>query len=238
MGRRSKGWTMDAVLNLWPRVRAGVIACLTLVSVAPGWAQEPAIRDLRLDTNAVFDHLREARDAARTAAILDLCCLHDRVVFHPRFPKYGMLVSLRARIVSELREVTRELERDGTGSPRHSNASGSGPDAIGGEGRGPSPGEAGLLAEWYARREMRIVGQSVGGPAAWGYQLSGFFAPGDDHGVDLVNLIVQTVNPDRWQTAGGDATINYWQPARVLVVSADMDTHDRLESLLIGLRGR
>ncbi len=223
-------------------VRIGCLAalaatiCLTHEPGSAAVGQEPAIRDLRLDTDAVFDHLRVATDGARTAAILDLCCLHDRVVFHPQFPKYSKLVSLRARIVSELREVNRELERGLEKSGLHLPAASL--PGLSGDGQRISPGAAGLVAEWYARRELRGAGQSLGGPAAWGYQLSGFFAPGDDYGFELVNLIVQTINPERWRTSGGDATINYWQPARVLVVSADMDTHDRLEALLTGLRGR
>jgi hypothetical protein len=212
------------------------MVCLTQDLERAAVGQEPAIRDLRLDTDAVFDHLRTATGGARTAAILDLCCLHDRVVFHPQFPKYSKLVSLRARIVSELRDVIRDLERVQEKSGEALPAAGLA--GLNSDGQRISPDAAGMVAAWYARRELRGAGQSLGGPAAWGYQLSGFFAPGDDYGFELVNLIVQTINPDRWQTASGDATINYWQPARVLVVSADMDTHDRLEALLIGLRGR
>jgi hypothetical protein len=226
-------------LSRWPRGGAGVVFALLVFWGAPATSQEPSIRNLRLDTEAVFDHLRAASGAARKAAILDLCCLHDRIVFHPQFPRYSKLVSLRAQTVSELREVVRELERDHSAAAGIL-ASGTASDTdrgAAGEAR-LSPGEAQVIADWHARRGLRTSAQSTGGPAGWGYQVNGFFAPGDEQAAELINLIIQTINPDRWRTANGDATIAWWQPARVLVVSADMDTHDRLEALLIGLRGR
>lgn len=181
------------------------------------------IRDLRLETGLLIGRSRNPDPCLRTSAVLDLCCLHDRIVFCPSFAESRVLAGLRARIVARLNDEVRRLRHEST-------------VATSGRQAGAA-GESGL-DQYTAARQSRLAAGMVGGPAALGGQWTGWFAPGDSYRDDLIQLIVFTVNPDRWRGQGGDASISWWEPGLVLVVTADQETQDRIEALLIGLRGR
>lgn len=212
-------------------IRFFFAGCLALgwlaVTNSPSFAQTASsdreIRTLRLDTNAAITKSKSAVDCELTAAIVDLCSLHAELVIHGRFATSGVLAGARARIASRLNDLERDLEK----------------------GLEKSAESDSMDSEKYAQLRMkerlmtqhiRITGAQLGGPAYEGLALTGNFAPGDDWGNELINLIRQTIDPGNWQGNGGEAVIAYWQPSRVLVVSASMLTHDKIESLLIGLR--
>jgi hypothetical protein len=57
-----------------------------------------------------------------------------------------------------------------------------------------------------------------------------------DLGNDLVELIQHTIAPDTWEANGGNGTIMYFSPMRVLVVRQTGEVHDGLIGLVNGLR--
>jgi hypothetical protein len=60
--------------------------------------------------------------------------------------------------------------------------------------------------------------------------------PDVDFGNDLVELIQHTIAPDTWEANGGNGTIMYFSPMRVLVVRQTGEVHDGLIGLVNGLR--
>jgi len=203
---------------------AGCFALLSsAVAFGPVRAQpvDRDIRELRLDTNAAITRSKSAVDGELTAAIVDLCSLHLELVRHERFASSLVLAGARARIASRLEDMKRDLEKSGS------------PESMDLDKYGQS-----RLRERLMAGHIRFSGAWMVGPAIEGLALAGNFAPNDAWAADLINLIQQTINPDTWQSNGGDSVIAFWAPTQSLVVSANMLTHDRIEALLIGLRGR
>jgi hypothetical protein len=52
----------------------------------------------------------------------------------------------------------------------------------------------------------------------------------------LIDLIETTIAPTTWQRAGGQGTIRYYRPLRVLVIRQTGEIHDQLGGLLQGVR--
>jgi hypothetical protein len=59
--------------------------------------------------------------------------------------------------------------------------------------------------------------------------------PGD-LGLELVELIQRTVAPPTWDVNGGQGTIRYWAPLRVLVVRQTGEVHGQIGGVVRGLR--
>jgi hypothetical protein len=57
-----------------------------------------------------------------------------------------------------------------------------------------------------------------------------------DYGPQLVELIQRTIRPDVWDVNGGEGSIVYFRPLRVLVVTAPGEVHGQLGGLLNGFR--
>lgn len=53
-----------------------------------------------------------------------------------------------------------------------------------------------------------------------------------DHGQELVELIQATIAPTTWDINGGNGTIFYFHPRRVLVVRQTGEVHDQLHNLI------
>lgn len=221
------GWRSQAGGAGAPAVAGGILVfTCCLVICIPAHADQPrSIRDLRLDTAAAIEKSRHADRHRTTAVIVDLCSLHDELVVHPDFAASTVLTGCRARIAGRLADMKRELQKQ-TGRLDGTKLAG---DSGGGES---------ALAGYLVGRHLRIGGWLAGGPGGQTWWMAGSFAPGDEHAVELINLIQTTIHPDRWRVNGGEASIGYWSPGLALVVTADQLTQERIESLLIGLRGR
>ena len=76
-----------------------------------------------------------------------------------------------------------------------------------------------------------------GGPDRIFYLIGGHLAPPWDHGQDLVDLITTVIHPNSWRNNGGNASIHYYQPSRVLVIHASLQGHNETSNLLEKLRG-
>jgi|GEM_PF-2037534 len=76
-----------------------------------------------------------------------------------------------------------------------------------------------------------------GGPERIFSLIGGRLAPPWDHGQDLVDLITTVIHPNSWRNNGGNASIHYYQPSRVLVLHASLQGHHATSNLLEKLRG-
>ncbi len=76
-----------------------------------------------------------------------------------------------------------------------------------------------------------------GGPERIFTLIGGQLAPPWDHGQDLVDLITTVIHPNSWRRNGGNASIHYYQPSRVLVLHASLQGHQETSNLLEKLRG-
>ncbi|MFK7767150.1 MAG: hypothetical protein AB8B55_08000 [Mariniblastus sp.] len=81
-----------------------------------------------------------------------------------------------------------------------------------------------------------LMGQFGGGPNQFFGYAGGRFAPPWDHGEELRGLIESTINPDHWRRNGGNGSIEYFRPLRVLVIGASMRVQDDTLDLLRTLR--
>lgn len=61
-------------------------------------------------------------------------------------------------------------------------------------------------------------------------------AASQDYGPLLVELIQQTISPQRWDVNGGISSIQYWRPGNALVIRAPQPVHEEIAPLLMQLR--
>ena len=145
--------------------------------------------------------------------------------------------------------VDQELESLDLNAPRESNSQ---PvlvnDQATGENNPPSAGLASLANsadEAELKKAMWISAVSSydslncvsGGPERIFSLIGGRLAPPWDHGQDLVDLITTVIHPNSWRNNGGNASIHYYQPSRVLVLHASLQGHHATSNLLEKLRG-
>ncbi len=76
-----------------------------------------------------------------------------------------------------------------------------------------------------------------GGPDRIFSLIGGQLAPPWDHGQELVDLITTVIHPNAWRKNGGNASIHYYQPSRVLVLHASLQGQHATSNLLEKLRG-
>jgi hypothetical protein len=86
-----------------------------------------------------------------------------------------------------------------------------------------------------ASESYYLLGTTGGGPNQM-FNFVGRMGPPWDHGEELVDLIVNTINPAFWQRNGGPGSIHYYRPSRVLVVRAPQQSNDETADLLNRLR--
>lgn len=85
-------------------------------------------------------------------------------------------------------------------------------------------------------RARQAAGQAgVGPPRQRGSRVLGNAAL-PDNGPALVALIQRTISPGAWDVNGGEGTIQYYRPLRVLVIRAPGGVHDNVGGVLGGLR--
>lgn len=80
------------------------------------------------------------------------------------------------------------------------------------------------------------TGAAGDAPAGGGTGGLGGGAQAADNGQALVELIQSTVAPSTWDVNGGQGTIRYWAPMRVLVVRQTSEVHGEVGALVGGLR--
>jgi hypothetical protein len=88
-------------------------------------------------------------------------------------------------------------------------------------------------------QQFSMASQLTGGPAAVVARCGEAFGgrPGTaDYGEELVELIERTIAPETWESAGGNGSIYYFYPLKVLVIRQTGEVHGHTSGLLDGLR--
>ena len=207
------------------------------------------VGDYRKDLKAFMKRSKVKDDSVqRVGAIVDLCMLHHELVNDPRYKTHSQLQSFRAVAADRLKKCRKEIEieikrfdRRNSGGKSTStrsrrledqndhrdNVEGSRTDKL---------LDQHEIDQWLIE-DMQSITQISGGPVRlWNYT-GGNHGPGIcDYGPDLVRLIESTINPDFWRTNGGTGIIEYYQPLRILVVSASSQVHDQMTDMLRTLR--
>ena len=205
------------------------------------------IGDYRRDLKAFLKRSKIKGDIdQQIGAIVDLCLLHRELVDDSRFEDNHQLQSFRAVAAQRLKTYRKQLELELKRYNRSIAKSKANKKPESDSEVNFSPGEADELAAQADRdylhqaivQDMQMITEISGGPVRlWSYT-GGSHGPGIcDYGPDLVRLIETTINSDFWRRNGGTGIIEYYQPLRILVVSASARVHDDMTDLLRTLRG-
>ena len=167
-------------------------------------------------------HANAKSSEAKDDAVAALCDLYVVLRSDSRFMSSSMLRGdankVRRRLLSDVKKRERDLRRANVARP--SNLTGLVDSAISdaiNESQGdPSTDES-----------------SLGSPSACGNAAGGLVV---DSGWSLVELIKRIIDPDFWDSRGGNGTVQYFAMRRVLVVRATSDVHQQIKDLLTALR--
>lgn len=207
-----------------------------------------AFGDLRRDLKAFMKNSkRDSEPEIKSAAILNLCQLHQTLVADPRFQTQEAWQGLRIVAANRLKELAKQIEREQLRRTRNSK-SGPGHELPGNEltdagshdnsnsfpDLESSGSDSSAEAYRMASLSYNSMGSFSGGPAMLFNYAGGHFGP--DHGPELVALIENTINPDSWRRRGGTGAIEYFEPLRVLVITASAEVQQKSEELLTKLR--
>ncbi|MDG1807237.1 MAG: hypothetical protein P8I27_04995 [Pirellulaceae bacterium] len=197
--------------------------------------------ETRSDIQAFSKRMDRAVDRQDlTDAIVDLSLLYLRVLGDERFPRSPTLQANRGRIAAKLRAASKKFQRMEKQADRTTLAHNSKP-ATG------AADEAAFRAA-VMDQHFHLAARAIGGTGptmyfASGMQgTSGHFYHGraaagvGDLGPELLNLIQTVIHPDFWNVNGGSGRAHYYQPMRVIVVTATMRVHEDMTSLLQRLR--
>lgn len=235
------------------QLRAGLVNSLIVAAFVGEESKldQKPIGDFRKDLKSFMKRSKQKDDPIqRYGAIVDLCLLHDQIVNDSRFQANQQLKGFRAVAAERLKKCSREIEIDIKRAERELAKQAKRREADSSKDRSRKNGDGELFDDqsdsefsseqisslWQAE-DMDSITRMTGGPIRiWSYSGGNFAGPLCDHGPDLVRLIESTINPDFWRSNGGNGVIEYYQPLRVLVVSASSQVHDEMTTLLRTLR--
>jgi hypothetical protein len=157
-----------------------------------------------------------------TADVVRLIELYREMAAHPKRESSLMLKQLGLRLRSRLENVSDHMERKSSRAKR--------------DGMKKSP--AALRAPETSVLAQQLAAPGGAGPAAGGQPAApqAGVPGGIDYGPDLVDVIQRTISPATWDINGGNGSVVYFAPLRVLVVSAPGTVHDQVGDVLGQLR--
>ncbi len=241
-----------------PQIQAGSLAppsgvqspahpldLIEVVRVQSDSSAKLSLRNARQDILAFTKRLQSADEPPqRIAAIVDLCGLYLQIIADPRFARAEPLQGYRGRIGARLQRESKALKRE-----------------FGAADSGAPPDVTAAAVTWEADAEYsndfasgiidphwELIGHFGGATGPVSYHASGLHGSSGhflrgmnagqmfDHGPELVALIEAILHPDYWQAAGGEGTIHYYQPLRILVIRARTTVHEDIEEFLERLR--
>jgi hypothetical protein len=179
--------------------------------------------------SAIDDDLHEAlraeavsrRQRENTREVIRLIELYREMAAHPKRHSSPLLAQMGLRLRSRLEKVREHVERQLAREERNAKK------------KDPPPNLA-IPTTTVLAQQLPAPGGAVPAP---GGQLPGAGAGGIfDYGPDLVELIQATISPSTWDINGGNASIVYYAPLRVLVVSAPGEVHGQVGDVLGQLR--
>lgn len=167
---------------------------------------------------------REAltKDATERAELIrKMCALHREIQRDPRHEYAEAMKGYRVQVWARLKRIQTDLKNQLARAKRV---------------KAPEVGtEPELLAASDSlAASLNLLDATLPGPSA--LLARGGRALPPDWGLELVDLIERTINPDFWDTNGGPGTIVYFAPLRCLVVTATTEMHQNVGGLVGGLR--
>ncbi len=212
-----------------------------------------SIGDYRRDLKKFMKLSKNDDDQLQRNAIFNLCALHHELVFDPRFKSSDQIQSFRVVVAKRLNGFAKEVKKAKLVEQRNdkkqnrilgdqgSSQSSAGFENYQNTGEPNSNDQSNDDQEYEAMfqsasQTYQDLGQISGGPNQVFNYAGGQYGSPWDHGDELVALIQNTVDPDGWRDNGGNASIHYFRPLRVLVINASQRTHDKTEDLLWMLR--
>ncbi len=204
-----------------------------------------SIRDYREDLKAFMkDSKREDDPQTQQIAIYNLCQLHVFLVADPRFPASQQLQGMRVVTANRLEDFAHEFEKQQLRAARkfksQTAVASATTDTSGSTvGESSDPAQTSAIDDptyTAAVHSYQATNAFSGGPSQMFNYVDGRFGPPWDHGEELVDLIENTINPASWRSNGGNGTIHYFRPLRVLVVGATWQVQDETLELLRMLR--
>ena len=238
------------IIPMAPAFSASLLAVEPFSVATDADAELKFIGDYRKDLKAFLKRSKLKDDPVeRVGAIVDLCMLHHEIVNDPRFDENYQLQGFRAVAGERLKRCRKEIEVEikrlqrreaGVAKKvkRPSRQSGDRQESSGGDEEYLKDRliDQHQLNQWMVM-DMQAITQISGGPISLWSHIGGNHGPGVcDYGPDLVRLIETTINSDFWRRNGGTGIIEYYQPLRILVVSASAQVHDQMTDLLETLR--
>lgn len=210
-----------------------------------------SIGDYRRDVKTFMKLSKSDDQPTQRSAVFNLCALHFELVNDSRFRSSPQVQSFRVVVANRLEayanDVTKQLKKEraaGRKSEKSSQLSGRS-QVVDSKSENL---ESILSTDDLEQEETDAIYQSAlqsygslaqlsGGPAQV-FDYAGGRMGGSpwDHGHLLVNLIQNTIDPAFWRDNGGNGTIHYYQPSRVLVINGSQRIHEMTEDLLWKLR--
>jgi hypothetical protein len=190
-------------------------------------AREVAVRHRSL--SAIEDDLHDAlraeavtrRQGANEAEVIRLIELYREMAAHPKRDSSPFLARMGLRLRSRLEKVREHIVRDAARQDRNA------------KNKDRSPSLAVPTTPVLAQQLGGGAAPRAGGPAGPAGAGAGGII---DYGPELVDLIQATISPATWDINGGNGSIAYYSPLRVLVVSAPGTVHGQVGDVLGQLR--
>ena len=185
-------------------------------------AQHRTLSAIQVDVrDALLAEAVSRRLGPNVADVMRLVHLYREIAVHPKRHNSPSLKQLGSRVRSRLKSVRERIERQAAQEERRA--------------------ENNDRLPTLRRPRTHVLAQQAGvaGGVGQGGQ-SAAIPPGTiagiDYGPDLVDLIQQTISPETWDINGGLGAIVYYEPLRVIVVSAPATVHDQVGDVLGQLR--
>jgi hypothetical protein len=187
-------------------------------------ASHRSLSDIRRDVHtALRSEALSRRLGPNAPEVIDLVELYRELAAHPKRDSSGLVAQLGLQLRSRLTRVRDHIERKSSQPDRQANKRQAPPNLIAAEHQ--------VLAQLGAVAGGAVPGQGAQPPAN---------QPGAtrtiDYGPELVDVIQQTISPATWDINGGNSSIVYFAPLRVIVVSAPGTVHSGVRDVLGQLR--
>ena len=252
----SKMMTKPATQILFCLVGLTLLFCLsTNASAEHPREQQRSIGDYRGDVKTFMKLSKSKDQQVQRNAIFNLCALHHELVSDSRFRTSTKVQSFRVVVAKRLetysKKQLKQLKRHELAAAKRAKLAKRNSDPLANESKKPgTQSQDERQADQVAQPEYEFdailqsasdsydsLGQFSGGPAqVFNYAGGRIGGAPWDHGQSLVDLIQNTIDPTFWRDNGGNGTIYYYRPSRVLVINASQRIHELTEDLLWKLR--
>jgi hypothetical protein len=204
------------------------------LSASDGSLPQRALSAIRIDVHAALRAEALTRKRGQnTVEVVRLIDLYREMAAHPKRDMSVSLTELGLSVRSRLEKVSEEIERQTARSAQAAKKN---------EVQRIRAIPASVMPQ------TRVLAQQIGVPggaanapgaqqaAAQPAAAQAVAATTIDYGPELVELIQATISPATWDINGGNGSVVYFAPLRVLVVSAPGTVHNRIGGVLGQLR--